>query len=295
VGWVVKGFRLVNGVCLQMLTDSEPGFPRRLRGLSIAPPRLDVRGILPESDVVVAMVGSRAADREQLDTAHALAVELARAGALIVSGGAIGIDAAAHRGALAGGGQTVAVLGCGIDVVYPARHRRLFDEIVARGGALVTPFAPGTPPRPGHFVRRNAILAGLADAVVVVAASSSSGSLHTARSASALGRVLGAVPGTEGCERLLAAGAALVESAQDVLAALAGRPRARLASRPDGSAARVLEALDRRDPRDHEEVAVRTGLSVRETMSLLCDLELEGLAILLPGGNYVRSTLAWAS
>jgi DNA processing protein len=138
-------------------------------------------------------------------------------------------------------------------------------------------------------VARNRVIAGLADVVVVVAARGGSGSLHTARAAIELGRVVGAVPGTDGCERLLAAGAALIECVDDVERALAGDGRRRIAAEPIGDAAHVLAALDRATARDEEEVAEHTGLSVRTVTALLCDLELAGLAIQLPGGNYVRS------
>jgi DNA processing protein len=145
-------------------------------------------------------------------------------------------------------------------------------------------------------VRRNAVIAGLADAVVVVAARSGSGSLHTARAAAALGRPVGAVAGTDGCERLLASGAAWIESADDIVAAIDRRPRVRAAAiaPSEGPAAAVLAALDLHAPLDEEEVAERAGLSVREVADLLCDLEIQGLAIQLPGGNYVRSGSARA-
>ena len=286
----------MSGAHRQTWTDSEPGFPRRLLGATGMPRALHVRGTVPDRPVSVALVGARAADRAALDTAGRLARELAARGALVVSGGAIGVDAAAHRGALAAGGPTVAVLGTGVDVVYPARHRALFDAVVDGGGGLVSQFDHGAPPVPHHFVRRNAVIAGLADAVVVVAARSGSGSLHTARAAAALGRPVGAVAGTDGCERLLASGAAWVESVDDIVAALDRRPRAPQTAMapPEGPAAAVLAALDVGAPRDEEEVAARTGLSVREVADLLCDLEFQGLALQLPGGNYVRSGSARA-
>ena len=285
----------MSGAHAQIVTAAEAGYPRRLRGAPAAPPSLHVRGSIVDRDLAIALVGARAADRAALDTARRLGREIAARGGLVVSGGAIGVDGAAHRGALDGGGPTVAVLGCGIDVVYPLRHRALYEEMVAGGGALVSPFPPGTPPRAFHFVRRNAIIAALADAVVVVAATGNSGSLHTARAAAALGRPVCAVPGTDGCERLLATGAAVVESAEDIARAVAGEPRRRAAPAPGGQAAGLLAALDPRDPRDEEQLSVLTGLSLREVAGLLCDLELQGLAILLPGGNYVRSPLAPAT
>jgi DNA processing protein len=203
------------------------------------------------------------------------------------------VDAAAHRGALEVGGATVAVLGSGLDVAYPARNRPLFGEICDAGGALVSPFAAGMPPRPGCFVRRNRVIAAMADAVIVIEASLGSGSLHTAAAAHEYGRVLGAVPGTPGCEALIAQGAALATSAEDVLAALAGRPRRPQVALPeDGSErARVLAVLDD-DARDEDDIADSTGLAIRQVSRALAGLELEGLAVLLPGRSYVRSVLA---
>jgi DNA processing protein len=290
---VVKAFPLVSGAHRQTLTATDPAFPRRLSCAQSRPRALHVRGSIPDRPLAVAIVGSRAAERDALDAAFRLGREVAAAGGLVVSGGALGVDGAAHRGALDAGGPTVAVLGCGVDVVYPLRHARLFDAMVAAGGGLASPFADGTPPRPGHFVRRNAIIAGLADAVLVIAARGRSGSLSTARAAAALGRPVCAVPGTDGCAALLAAGAALAESAADVAAAIAGAPRTSPIGEATGAGAVVLAALGAA-PCDAEELAVRTGLSVREVLSSLCDLEIQGLAFLLPGGNYVRSTPASA-
>jgi DNA processing protein len=290
---VVKAFPLVSGAHRQSLSATDPGFPRRLSAARGRPRALHVRGSIPDRALAVAIVGSRAADAVALEAAYRIGREVAAAGGLVVSGGALGVDGAAHRGALDAGGPTVAVLGCGVDVVYPLRHARMFDAMVAAGGGLVSPFADGTLPLPGLFVRRNAIIAGLADAVVVVAARGRSGSMHTARAAVALGRPVCAVPGTDGCTALIAAGAAIAESAADVRRAIAGDPRGPALAAPTGSAAVVFAALDA-DPRDAEELAGRTGLSVREVLSSLCDLEIQGLAFLLPGGNYVRSTPASA-
>jgi DNA processing protein len=223
-----------------------------------------------------------------------LAAELTEAGALVISGGALGIDSAAHRGALDAGGITVAVLAGGIDAPYPARNQPLFDEIVARGGALVTAEPPGTPPLRRLFVARNAVIAGLCDAVVVVEAEASSGSLHTARAAVRLGRLLCAAPGTPGCEALLVQGAALVESAADLMAARSGRPRQPSAQLPEPGTreALVLDILDGESPSTGATVAARSGLGLREATRALAGLELEGLALAVPGQAYLRSPLA---
>ena len=170
---------------------------------------------------VLTLVGSRAASRAAESLAERLGQAAAEAGALVVSGGAIGVDAAAHRGALRGGRElaTVAVLGTGVDVAYPRRHAGLFREIAA-AGCLLSMFPPGTQARGWHFPRRNHLMAALADAVVVIEAQADSGSLITALAAQRLGRRVLAFRGSPGTERLLSSGAQLVRSIEDVLRAL---------------------------------------------------------------------------
>lgn len=270
-------------------------FPARLRQDPRAPKSLFVKGELPgDSAPALAIVGARAASGHGMATAQALAEGLADRGWVIISGGATGVDAAAHRGALAAGGKTVAVLGTGIDVVYPAANRELFERIVGGGGALVTPFADGQPPRAGHFVRRNRIIAAMADAVVVVDAGLGSGALHTAQAALDLGRGLGALPGTAGCQALIAQGAAVVESADDVEALLGGAPRRPVIELPvgDSEAGRVLAALRAERAFGADEIATTTGLGPVAVTRALTGLELEGLAVLAPGGRFARSHLA---
>lgn len=259
-----------------------------------APVRLYRRGPLPSSELAVAVVGARAARGHSVALARSIAADLARAGAVIVSGGAIGVDSAAHQGALDGGGKTVAVLAGGLEAPYPERNRPLFAEIVRRGGALVSGQPRGTPPLRGAFVRRNQMIAGMVDAVVVIEAQPASGSLHTAAAALTLGRVLGAAPGSPGCEVLLARGAALVESGEDVLAALRGEPRRPVAHLPEAGSREeaALMALDTRAPRSGAAIAERCGMELREATRALTGLELEGLALLQPGQTYVRSPLA---
>src|SRR5262249_24088917 len=161
-----------------------------------------------------------------------------------ISGGAIGIDAAAHRGALDAGGRTVAVLGTGVDVGYPARHQLLFQEILAKGGALVTQFPPGTQPRPHTFPVRNWGVAAPAALGVGVEAGAQSGSLHTARAARELGRRVLALPGSAGTDGLLLTGACSVTSAEDVQAVFEGRPPAPPPVPQDDSARRLYALLD---------------------------------------------------
>lgn len=190
----------------------------------------------------------------------------------VVSGGALGIDGAAHRGALAGGGTTTVVLGCGVDIAYPQRHRRLFAEIVAAGGALVSMFPAGTPPYRANFPRRNAVIAELAQAVIVVEAAMPSGSLSTAQAATRLGRSLAACPGTRGCDHLIEAGAAVVETETDLDALLAGNPRtarpATIESPVDPVTARVVAVMER-GARGIDAIVMETQLSVREVVRAL--------------------------
>ncbi len=205
---------------------AQPGYPARLCDLPVAPERLWVKGRLPAPhERLVAMVGSRAASGDGCAKARALAADLGRAGFGIVSGGAFGIDAAAHEGALAVGAPTYAVLGCGIDVVYPDRHVALFARIAGNGG-LLSEYPPGTQPRRGQFPARNRIIAALAEAVIVVEAAARSGSLTTARRALDYGREVFAVPGSpldprcRGCNDLLRNGATLTENAADIVGQL---------------------------------------------------------------------------
>lgn len=271
-------------------------FPARLAAVPDAPERLYAVGRLPDAPAV-AVVGARAATGRAMATAYELARDLAAAGYAIVSGGAVGVDAAAHRGAVDAGGATVAVQACGLDVAYPARHRPLFADIVAAGGALVSPYRAGVPPRRYQFVRRNRIVAGWAAAVVVVEADRASGSLYTARAARDYGRPLAAVPGSPGCDALVAEGAAVVAGAADVEAAIAGRPRKPDVALPEPGSeeAAVLAALDRGQARDAGALAQRCGLPARTVARALMGLELAGLAVAVPGRAYVRSAVAVAA
>jgi len=232
---------------------------------------LYVRGTLA-SGPAVAIVGARAASGDGMRHAHALGKHLAARGVHVVSGGALGIDGAAHRGALAGGGATTVVLGSGLDVPYPVRHAPLFAAIVAAGGALVSMFPNHTQPRPAYFPQRNVLIAALVDAVIVVEADVRSGSLSTARSASELGRRLAAWPGSRGCARLLAEGCAIVEGEADVDALLAGHPRYPVRAPLDSNEARVADALAK-GVRGVDEVVTETGLSVRDVLRALSAIE----------------------
>jgi DNA processing protein len=250
---------------IAVLTPGGPGYPARLAALGWTR-TLHVRGTLSEAPSV-AIVGARAAGRLGMDRAHAAARHLADRGVRVVSGGALGIDGAAHRGALA---TTTVVLGSGVDVAYPARHAGLFDQIVAMGGALASLLPDGTQPRPGTFPQRNPLIAALADVVVVVEAQLRSGSLSTARAARELGRIVVAYPGSPGCDRLLATGAAIAETPGDVVSALAGSPRMPRAPETelDSELARVRRAAAT-GVRSVDALVDATGLPVRAVLRAL--------------------------
>lgn len=271
------------------LAPGDCGYPQRLAALDGAQPALHVIGTIRDSAPAVAVVGARAADPAAMRLSHALARHVGRLGGVVVSGGAVGVDTAAHVGALDAGAATTVVLGSGLDVPYPAQNRRLFADVVAGGGALVSMFPAGTPPLPRHFVARNRVIAALADLVVVVRASSTSGALHTARHARAFGRPLAAVPGSAGTDTLIAAGAAVVESPDDLDRALAGEARRPRRAALTGDAARALAFLDPRTPRDAGDLAAALGLSLSRAVALLLELDDAGWILAVPGAAYVRA------
>lgn len=302
------------GARVVLLGDA--GYPRALARMAAPPPLLYLRGQLDPACVRVAVVGSRAAlDTDQL-RAHALARDLAREGVAVVSGGARGIDRAAHEGALAASGATAAVLGCGIDRTYPPEHGQLFARIASSGGALVSEFPPGTPGFRGNFPRRNRTLSGLSDAVVVLSASRDSGALLTAAEARKQGRPVFAMPGdprdplSEGPHSLLADGRALpIRSADDVLRRLgrAPNPASRHPTPPGGLPAaphqarsagplpalheadgRLLDLLDERAPLHLDVLAARAKVPAQEALRRLQWLELKGLCLQRPGKYYLR-------
>jgi len=243
----------------------------------------------------VAMVGSRAASPYGLAVAERLAGDLASRGIAVVSGLARGIDSAAHRGAIAAGGSTIAVLGSGVDVIYPPEHAPLAREIESTG-VVMSELVPGTPPLPLFFPLRNRIISGLARAVVVIEAGEKSGSLITARMALDQGREVLAVPGNvlsgrnRGAHALLRDGAKIVESADDVLEELQiGEPARRRAT--DLAAPNtdpVLACLTPGEPSDLDALAERSGLSPSRLLPRLFELELEGSVARVGGGRFVR-------
>ncbi len=285
------------------LEPGDPDYPALL-GAVPSPPALWVCGALVADDALaVAIVGARRATPYGIEVAERLASELAARGVTIVSGFARGVDSAAHRGALAAGGRTVAVLGCGADVVYPPENRALARAIEAQG-ALVSQFAPGMPALPAHFPARNRTLAGLALGVVVVEAALRSGALITAGFAGDLGREIFAVPGritsdaSAGTNRLIQDGAKLVTCWQDIVSELpepwrrAVTSPSAVASGPQPPAAeseegRVLALLTPDEPQHIERLIARGGLDAARAAVTLVALELHGWARQLSGQRWV--------
>ena len=277
-----------------IVTLADADYPRGLLEIPDPPVLLYVRGraeLLNANGL--AIVGSRNGTAQGLANAHTLARALSRAGLTIVSGLALGIDAAAHRGALEGSGSSVGVLGTGIDVIYPARNAELFT-MLARHGAIVSEFPLGTPPAAANFPRRNRIISGLARGVLVVEAALDSGSLITARLAGEQGRDVFAVPGSihsplsKGCHALIKQGAKLVDSADDVLGELGGGAPTPTPSREAPEETHALLHHLGYDPCNVDTLCGRSGLTADVVSAMLLQLELEGKVASLPGGSYQR-------
>lgn len=282
----------------------DPAYPPLLGTISNPPPVLYVTGdpaLLGQSQL--AIVGSRNPSPGGRELAEEFAAFAAGAGLAVTSGLALGIDAAAHAGALAGNGKTVAVMATGPDRIYPARNRALAERIVVQGGALVTEFRPGTPPLPEHFPRRNRIISGLSLGTLVVEATLKSGSLITARYAGEQGREVFAIPGSirsplsRGCHALIRDGAILVEQPSDMLAALdtpmtpewmpVSEAREVETEALDPEYRLLLDALGF-NPVTADTIATRTGLTAQAVSSMLLILELRGEVEALAGGRYAR-------
>ena len=286
-----------------LLTPGDPRYPALL-GVTPLPPSLHVRGALVVDDALaIAIVGSRRPTPYGLEAAERLASDLAARGVTIVSGLARGIDTAAHRGALAAGGRTIAVFGSGLDVVYPPENRGLAEDIERRG-ALVSQFPPGTLPMPWHFPERNRTIAGLALGVVVVEAAERSGALITAGFAGDLGREVFAVPGritveaSRGSNRLIQDGAKLVQDWTDIVQELPEVWRRSLGERlvgdaappsVDGDAARVLALLRPDEPLHIEQLIAQGGLAPGRVGAMLVTLEIEGRVRQIEGQRWVAT------
>ncbi len=289
-----------------MLTCRDPAYPQLLRELPDRPPLLYIHGnasrlCAPQ----IAIVGSRNPTASGVRTAEEFAYHLASVGLTVTSGLALGIDTAAHRGALSAGQPTIAVMGTGLDRVYPASNRDLARDI-ARDGALVSEFPTGTPPLAANFPRRNRIISGLCVGTLVVEAAVRSGSLISARLAAEQGREVFAIPGSihnplaRGCHYLIRQGAKLVETAQDIIDELgplatvaAGAPAqapVTTADEPWQPAAEYMQLLDiiGFEPASVDRLVAYSGLTAAEVSSMLLQLELAGYLSSSPGGVYNR-------
>jgi DNA processing protein len=313
----------VNNNDAQIITYQDPLYPKSLLNIYDFPVFLYVQGSLKEDDINIAVVGSRLASTYGKFSTERLCRELVLKGITVVSGLARGIDSAAHRGALAGGGRTIAVLGCGLDVVYPSENEKLFKEIASHG-AIITEFPYGTPPNAANFPARNRIISGLSLGVVVVEANEKSGSLITARLALEQGREVFAVPGaidsagSRGTHKLIKQGAKLIENVYDILdeilpqvektektgtAPIFQRGKSVVPHFSDSrekdnerktkvfgeltdSENTVLNVLSSQSA-DVDSIITATGLKSPEALNILLTLELRGIIKQLPGKKYV--------
>lgn len=302
LAWLAQATSGVNGIASRaIITLGDPRYPARLLDTADPPLLLYAQGRIEllRADAI-AIVGSRNPTPQGEQNARAFAKNLSHAGWVVVSGLALGVDGAAHEGALEGGAGTIAVVGTGLDRVYPKRHLELAHRI-ARDGLMLSEYALGTPPLAAHFPLRNRLIAGMTQGTLVVEAALQSGSLITARLASEAGREVFAIPGSihspqsRGCHALIRQGAKLVESAEDVLEELlpGASTRQGPASEPPAAppADPVLEAMG------HELVSLdalvaRTGWPAHELNIRLLDLELSGQVARRPGQLFQRITIA---
>lgn len=298
--------KLVERLDIQVITLTDPLYPKRLRAIPDPPPLLYYTGALHEQDgMAVAIVGGRSATTAGKAITEEIARELAQGSWTIVSGMARGIDAAAHRGALAGKGRTIAVLGCGVDQTYPPEHDQLRKQIEAHG-AVLAELPVGSSPQSHHFPRRNRIISGLSVGVLVAEAAMNSGSLITAKLALEQGRDVFALPGSvkearcRGSNGLIKEGARLIECAADMMEELLPQVEPALRARvmAGETASSVLEKLGPDEQRIYEvlshdaqsvdAVIERTGLSAAQVTATMLALELRGYVRQLPGPQYQR-------
>ena len=288
---------------ISAISRGELRFPAALDAIHDPPETLWISGDVDALRLPsVAIVGSRAASPYALEVARRLGADLARRNVAVVSGMARGVDSAAHRGALEADGITIAVFGCGVDVIYPREHRGLAARIAERG-ALVSEFPPGTPPLKAHFPQRNRIISGLSLAVVIVEAAEKSGSLITADFAMEQGRTVLAVPGNVlggrnfGAHALLRDGAKLVECADDILEELPPGLSAQGLRLSDGKESKalkrashdpVLRSMAEGESYDLDEISDRCGVDRMKLLPRLLELELAGAVRRVEGGRFVR-------
>ena len=277
-------------------------YPQALREIAAPPFGLFVKGRLPDEGAPkVAIIGSRRCTEYGRSVSHKLALELAAAGVVVVSGFAKGIDSVAHKAALQAGGETIGVMGCGIDICYPAENRQLMSDI-ASSGCLMSAYLPSSRPLPAYFPARNRIISGLCKAIIVVEASMRSGTLITVGHALEQGREVFAVPGSilsslsEGTNLLIKEGAAVVTSAEDVLSVLGIKPKNQDSTHKkneqekqelDNNEAAVLRCIQDAQPAMFDHIAHTTELAVSEVNYALVMLEMKGFIEKLPGLRYI--------
>lgn len=294
--------RLLEHLGVQLVSFWDVGYPAALKQIHDPPALLYLRGTLPETEAF-AIVGSRKATPGGLQLTREISAELASRGITIVSGMARGIDSAAHLGALDVSGSTVAVLGCGIDRIYPSENNRLFYRILEKN-AIISEYPPGTPPLAGHFPGRNRIISGLSRGVLVVEAADNSGSLITSDFALEQGREVFSVPGavksktSSGTNRLIKEGAQVVTEADDILQLLWPKLPSKTQQHADIT---FIEQLDERqrnlyqcldaEPQHIDEIGRKCNLTPMELSAILLDLELRGGVQALPGRYYIRGQL----
>ncbi|MCC6189582.1 MAG: DNA-protecting protein DprA [Anaerolineales bacterium] len=296
-GRLDQALRQIDAAGVQVLTWEDASYPRNLLNIAQPPPVLYVKGTLaPADEWAVAIVGTRHCSAYGREAARDLATGLAANGVTVVSGLARGIDVVAHRAALEAGGRSLAVLGSGLDQVYPPEHSRLADSL-AQAGAVVSDYALGTAPEGVNFPPRNRIISGLSKGVVVVEAGDSSGALITADFAAEQGRDVFAVPGSifqrsaRGTNKLIQQGAKLVRQAGDILEelnlALVNEQRAARTALPaDATEQRLLACLSA-EPTHIDELGTQVGLPIAQVSGALALLELKGLVRQVGGMNYV--------
>ncbi|OGP11208.1 MAG: DNA protecting protein DprA [Deltaproteobacteria bacterium RIFCSPLOWO2_12_FULL_43_16] len=310
--WVEKEIGLIKKQGVKFLTLTDTDYPNPLLSIPDPPPYLYVKGtICKEDERAIAIVGTRLPTLYGLSTAEKLARELSVYGITIISGMARGIDSAAHRGALAAKGRTIAVLGCGVDRVYPPENKKLYEQIISNG-AVISEFPIGAPPLPENFPQRNRIISGLVKGVLVAEASLRSGSLITARLALDYGRDVFALPGSvtssksKGTNKLIKDGAKLVEDASDILvetsmnmsvgqgfnpaATIEGCPTAgttnEIRPRLSSDEEKIMNLLE--EPCLIDTIIQQTGLSAQKASALLLDMELKGLVQQQAGKQFLR-------
>ncbi len=289
-----KELKRIEEVGARIITYNDKTYPEILRNIHYPPPVLYVKGRdIPEDSFLLSIVGSRIPSLYGIRIAEDFSYRLAKIGIGIVSGMAIGIDSSAHRGALKAGGYTVAVLGTGIDVVYPKRNSKLFEQI-SESGTLITEFTTGTPPEPKNFPIRNRIISGLSRGVLVVEATRKSGSLITASFALDQGREVFAVPGNIDSERsrgthfLIKQGAKLVEDIEDILEEFGIRIEEKESLKLSPEEKKIYECLDYYQPLHVDEIVRKTGFDTAYVLSLLLKMELKGAVKQIPGKMFIK-------